>query len=116
MGILNAVLGNAGMANNIGANIAQGAISGSFATNGLAAAAAAAAQQATVMREYPAGGRMRNKTIFSGRVEVQKVVNGYVVNIATREGYEFDTHIAATVKEVNDIISTAIVAFQLEDR
>jgi hypothetical protein len=58
--------------------------------------------------------RMKNKTLFSGRVEVQQVCNGYIVNIATREGYEFDTHIAASVKEVNDIISTAIVAFQLE--
>jgi hypothetical protein len=57
---------------------------------------------------------MKNKTLFSGRIEVQQVSNGYIVNIATREGYEFDTHIAATVKEVNDIISTAIVAFQLE--
>jgi hypothetical protein len=57
---------------------------------------------------------MKNKTLFSGRIEVQQVSNGYVVNIATREGYEFDTHIAATVKDVNDIISTAIVAFQLE--
>lgn len=116
MGILNAVLGNAGMANNIGANITHGAISGSLVNNASTSLAAAAAQQATVMREYPAGGRMRNKTIFSGRVEVQKVVNGYIVNIATREGYEFDTHIATTVKEVNDIIATAIVAFQLEDK
>ena len=58
--------------------------------------------------------RMKNKTLFSGRIEVQQVTNGYIVNIATREGYEFDTHIAATVKDVNDIISTAIVAFQLE--
>jgi hypothetical protein len=57
---------------------------------------------------------MKNKTLFSGRIEVQQVSNGYIVNIATREGYEFDTHIAATVKDVNDIISTAIVAFQLE--
>lgn len=109
MGILNSILGTAGMANNIGANIgtniAQGAISGSLT-----------AQQATVMREYPKSARTTNKTIFSGRVEVQKVINGYIVNIATREGYEFDTHIATTVKEVNDIIATAIVAFQLEDR
>ena len=65
---------------------------------------------------YPKTAYTRNKTIFSGRVEVQKVINGYVVNIATREGYEFDTHIATTVKEVNDIIATAIVAFQLEDK
>ena len=60
--------------------------------------------------------RMKNKIIFSGRVEVQQVTNGYIVHIATREGYEFDSYIAATVKEVNDLISTAIVAFQLEDR
>lgn len=106
MGLLNAILGNAGMANNIGTNIGQ--ISGSLINNPLMNTAGA--QQASV------GTRMRNKTIFSGRVEVQKVVNGYIVNIATREGYEFDTHIAATVKEVNDIIATAIVAFQLEDR
>jgi hypothetical protein len=57
---------------------------------------------------------MKNKTLFSGRIEVQQVCNGYIVNIATREGYEFDTHIAATIKDVNDIIATAIVAFQLE--
>jgi hypothetical protein len=58
--------------------------------------------------------RMKNKTLFSGRIEVQQVTNGYIVNIATREGYEFDTHIASTIKDVNDIIATAIVAFQLE--
>jgi hypothetical protein len=72
------------------------------------------AQQSSVMRDYMEKPRMKNKTLFSGRVEVQQVCNGYIVNIATREGYEFDTHIAATVKEVNEIISTAIVAFQLE--
>jgi len=58
--------------------------------------------------------RVKNKTLFSGRIEVQQVTNGYIVNIATREGYEFDTHIASTIKDVNDIIATAIVAFQLE--
>ena len=57
---------------------------------------------------------MKNKTLFSGRIEVQQVTNGYIVNIATREGYEFDTHIAQNIKDVNDIIATAIVAFQLE--
>jgi hypothetical protein len=58
--------------------------------------------------------RMKNKTIFSGRIEVQQVCNGYIVHIASREGYEFDSHIAPTIKDVNDLISTAIVAFQLE--
>jgi hypothetical protein len=60
--------------------------------------------------------RMKNKTIFSGRIEVQQVCNGYIVHIASREGYEFDSHIAATIKDVNELIATAIVAFQLEDR
>lgn len=72
----------------------------------------------TVMYQSPMQAQqnriMKNKTLFSGRIEVQQVSNGYIVNIATREGYEFDTHIAATIKEVNEIISTAIVAFQLE--
>ena len=58
--------------------------------------------------------RMKNKTIFSGRIEVQQVCNGYIVHIASREGYEFDSYIAANIKEVNELISTAIVAFQLE--
>ena len=60
--------------------------------------------------------RMKNKILFSGRVEVQQVCNGYLVQIATREGYEFDSYIASTVKEVNELISTALVAFQLENR
>jgi hypothetical protein len=60
--------------------------------------------------------RMKNKTIFSGRIEVQQVCNGYIVHIASREGYEFDSHIAANIKEVNELISTAIVAFQLEGK
>ncbi len=72
----------------------------------------------TVMYQSPMQAQqnriMKNKTLFSGRIEVQQVSNGYIVNIATREGYEFDTHIAATIKDVNDIIATAIVAFQLE--
>lgn len=81
--------------------------------------AASQANQNTVMHQAQLAPAqpyrvMKNKTLFSGRIEVQQVTNGYIVNIATREGYEFDTHIAATVKEVNDIISTAIVAFQLE--
>ena len=74
------------------------------------------AQQSSVMREYMEKPRMKNKTIFSGRIEVQQVCNGYIVHIASREGYEFDSHIAANIKEVNELISTAIVAFQLEGK
>lgn len=58
--------------------------------------------------------RSLSKKIFSGNIEVQQVSNGYVVNIATREGYEYETHIAQTITEVNEIIAAAMVAFQLE--
>jgi hypothetical protein len=56
----------------------------------------------------------RSKKIFSGNIEVSQVANGYVINIATREGYEYETHIAQTITEVNEIIAAAMVAFQLE--
>jgi hypothetical protein len=58
--------------------------------------------------------RSVSKKIFSGNIEVQQVSNGYVVNIATKEGYEYETHIAQTITEVNEIIAAAMVAFQLE--
>ena len=106
MGLLNAMFGNA-TNGALGQNIASGSL---FAAS---QAQAAAIQGSSI--HYPERPRMKNKTLFSGRVEVQQVTNGYIVNIATREGYEFDTYIAATVKDVNDIISTAIVAFRLED-
>ena len=56
----------------------------------------------------------RSKKIFSGNIEVNQVANGFVVNIGTREGYEYETHIAQTITEVNEIIAAAMVAFQLE--
>ena len=58
--------------------------------------------------------RAISKKIFSGNIEVQQVANGYVVNIGTKEGYEYTTHIAQTITEVNEIIAAAMVAFQLE--
>lgn len=100
-GLLNAILGQ---------NTTSGSL---FAASQAQAGGLAAQMQAYSDREKP---RMKNKTIFSGRVEVQQVTNGYVVHIASREGYEFDSHIAATIKDVNDLIATAIVAFQLEDK
>jgi hypothetical protein len=57
-----------------------------------------------------------SKTIFSGRVEVSKVANGYIVNIGRKEGYEYDTYIASTVQEVNEIIQAQLVAFRLEGK
>lgn len=87
---------------------------GSLFTASQAQAQAAALQGSSI--HYSDKPRMKNKIVFSGRVEVQQVTNGYVVHIASREGYEYDSHIAATIKDVNDLIATAIVAFQLEDK
>lgn len=106
MGLLHALFGNT----------TTGLGQGMLANNVLSGNGAQQAAQAAVMRDYMEKPRMKNKTIFSGRVEVQQVTNGYIVHIASREGYEFDSHIAATIKDVNELIATAIVAFQLEDR
>ncbi len=58
----------------------------------------------------------KNHIIFDGRINVTKVANGYVINIATREGYEFETYIASTVQEVNERIAASMVSFQLEGK
>lgn len=56
-----------------------------------------------------------NKKVFHGVVEVTQVANGYIVNIGRKEGYEYETHIASNITEVNEIIAAQIVAFKLED-
>jgi hypothetical protein len=57
-----------------------------------------------------------SKTVFNGRINVEQVANGYVINIATREGYTFDTYIAYTIQEVNERIAASMVSFQLEGK
>jgi hypothetical protein len=57
-----------------------------------------------------------SQTVFNGRINVEKVANGYVINIATREGYEFETYIASTIQEVNERIAASMVSFQLEGK
>lgn len=57
-----------------------------------------------------------SQTVFNGRINVEKVANGYVINIATREGYEFETYIASTIQEVNERIAASMVSFQLENK
>ena len=57
-----------------------------------------------------------SQTVFNGRINVEKVANGYVINIATREGYAFDTYIAYTIQEVNERIAASMVSFQLEHK
>jgi len=56
------------------------------------------------------------KRIFQGNIEVNQVANGYTVNIGSKDGYEYTTHIAHTIVEVNEIIAAAMVAFQLENK
>ena len=58
----------------------------------------------------------KSTTIFNGRIQVDKVANGYIINIAKREGYEFDTYIASTIQEVNERIAASMVSFQLEGK
>lgn len=60
--------------------------------------------------------KMRSQTVFNGRIQVEKVANGYVINIATREGYEYETYIASTIQEVNERIAASMVSFQLEGK
>ena len=57
-----------------------------------------------------------NKKLFHGNIEVLQVANGYVVHIGRKEGYEYESHIAQTITEVNEIIAAQIVAFRLEDK
>lgn len=70
--------------------------------------------------QFPSEGRKfakhPNPVVFSGRLEVIKVANGYIVNIGRLEGYETESHIASTVEEVNAIITAQLVAFRLEDK
>lgn len=87
-----------------GNNAAQGVLT----TSGLSAS-----MQNSILSQHPVR-YSANKKIFSGNVEVQQVANGFLVNIATKEGYEYTTHIAQTITEVNEIIAAAMVAFQLE--
>lgn len=55
-----------------------------------------------------------SKVVFSAKIEVTKVANGYLVNIGRTEGYEYEAHIAHTVEDVNAIITAQMVAFRLE--
>lgn len=60
--------------------------------------------------------RKSSQTVFNGRINVEKVANGYIINIAVREGYEFETYIASTIQEVNERIAASMVSFQLENK
>lgn len=103
---------------NLLGNLGQGAVvnpvlTGSTVT-GSTGSISASAYQNSILHKEQTMRRSVSKKIFSGNIEVQQVSNGYVINIATREGYEYETHIAQTITEVNEIIAAAMVAFQLE--
>ena len=90
----------------IGGNSVQGSLTNAALTTAIGQGILA--QQ----RSYTA----TNKKLFHGNIEVLQVANGYIVNIGRKEGYEFETHIATTITEVNEIINAQIVAFKLEDK
>ncbi len=95
----------------IGQSPLQNAANGGFPS---AIANHTTAQLSAMLGQERQARRAISKKIFHGNIEVSQVANGYVVNIATREGYEYETHIAHTITEVNEIIAAAMVAFQLE--
>lgn len=93
---------------------AQNAANGVLTTAGLQGAIQNSITHQGMLGVERQARRATSKKIFHGNIEVSQVANGYVVNIATREGYEYETHIAHTITEVNEIIAAAMVAFQLE--
>jgi hypothetical protein len=102
------------MGNNIGM---QGAIASSLGVgaSGMSAGQITQAMQNSILRTEPK--RYSNtKKIFSGNIEVSQVANGYTVHIGLKEGYEYTTHIASSITEVNEIIAAAMVAFQLDNK
>ena len=76
----------------------------------------ATGQSIASMIDQKARAPRMTKKIFEGRIEVHQASNGYIIHIGSREGYEYDAFIAATIKDVNEIIATQIVAFRLEDK
>ena len=45
-----------------------------------------------------------------------KAANGYIVNIGRREGYEYETFIAESIVQVNEVIAAQMVAMKLEGK
>jgi hypothetical protein len=93
----------------MGSNSAQGIAN----MGNISASQITASMQNSILRQEAR--RHNSKRVFMGNIEVLHVSNGYVVNIGTKEGYEYTTHIAQTIVEVNEIIAAAMVAFQLEN-
>ena len=103
------------MHNLMGSNIAGNGALGQAIAGGLTSGQLTAAMQNSIMRQEPKRYNS-SKKIFDGRIEEQQVANGYVVYIGLKEGYEYTTHLASSITEVNEIIAAAMVAFQLENK
>lgn len=88
-----------------------GAISNAAANTATAAHQGLLAQQISSAQRHST-----NKKVFHGLIEVTQVANGFIVNFGRKEGYEYETHIASSITEVNEIIAAQIVAFKLEDK
>jgi hypothetical protein len=58
--------------------------------------------------------KSKNSVVFKGTIEIMQVANGFVMNVATKEGYEYDTYVASTIQEVNERLAATIVSFKLE--
>ena len=102
--LMHSLIGQSPLQNAVNGGLMPGAIGSTIGTTQLSA----------MLGQERQARRAVSKKIFHGNIEVNQVANGYVVNIATREGYEYETHIAHTITEVNEIIAAAMVAFQLE--
>ena len=94
---------------NLLGSLGQGAAVNPVLTGSISASA----YQNSILHKEQTMRRSVSKKIFSGNIEVQQVSNGYVINIATREGYEYETHIAQTITEVNEIITSHTLRLRL---
>ena len=99
----------------INSMLGNSVISNSMSNSGLANMAQQNLAAQSMLGSVPAKASS-SQTVFNGRINVEKVANGYVINIATREGYAFDTYIASTIQEVNERIAASMVSFQLEHK
>ena len=59
---------------------------------------------------------LTTSVIFHATIQVVKAANGYIVNIGRREGYEYETFIAESIVQVNEVIAAQMVAMKLEGK
>ena len=74
------------------------------------------ALQGAVQNPYPPKVPRTPSLLFSGKLEVHRAANGYLVSITDAINSDTEVYIAHNVAEVNEIITTHMVAFRLEDK